>query len=374
VELQLTDEQQMLAETVNRLLGKNYDPNTRLRLLNHDQLGWSREMWKHYADLGLLGLTFDQQYGGAGMGITELSVVMEAFGRGLVLEPFVATVVLGGALVMAAGTPEQKQGILPDVAAGNTLLAFASSEIGSRWSLTDVATTATPAGKRWRLDGEKVAVLGGDIADRLVVSAMTPDGVVGLFVVDGTDVARDSYRMQDGLGGADVLLSGSPAVALGDPADALGHIESVLDIATAALCAEAVGAMEKMVWLTVDYLKTRIQFGQPIGAFQALQFRAADMYVAYEQARSMAMLARLALADDDVIERRRAISAAKVQIDISSRKVGQEAIQLHGGIGMTMEHPVGHYLKRTAVIAKTFADQDALLEIVGAGQGLVKPA
>jgi alkylation response protein AidB-like acyl-CoA dehydrogenase len=374
VELELTDEQRMLGETVNRLLDKRYDPNTRLQMLRHDQLGWSREMWGQYAELGLLGLTFDQRYGGAGMGIGELSVVMEAFGRALVLEPFVATVVLGGMLVMAAGTPEQKQDILPDVAAGNTLLAFASSEIASRWSLTDLATTATSAGNRWRLDGEKVAVLGGDIADRLVVSAMTPDRVVGLFLVDGTDVARDSYRMQDGLGGADVLLSGTPAVALGDPANALGHIESVLDIATAALCAEAVGAMERMVWLTIDYLKTRIQFGQPIGAFQALQFRAADMYVAYEQARSMAMLARLALADDDVIERHRAVSAAKVQIDMSSRKVGQEAIQLHGGIGMTMEHPVGHYLKRTAVITKTFADKDTLLEVVGSGQGLIKPS
>jgi alkylation response protein AidB-like acyl-CoA dehydrogenase len=374
VELEPTDEQRMLAETVNRLLEKNYDPNTRLRLLSHDQLGWSREMWKQYAELGLLGLTFAERYGGAGMGIGELSVVMEAFGRALVLEPFVATVVLGGALVVAAGTPEQNQEILPDVAAGNTLLAFASSENASRWSLTDVATTATPAGKRWLLDGEKIAVLGGDVADRLVVSAMTPAGVVGLFLVDGTDVARDSYHMQDGLGGADVLLRGTSAVALGDPADALGHIESVLDIATAALCAEAVGAMERMVWLTVDYLKTRIQFGQPIGAFQALQFRAADMYVAYEQARSMSMLARLAVADDDVIERHRAVSAAKVQIDISSRKVGQEAIQLHGGIGMSMEHPVGHYLKRTAVIAKTFADRITLLEVVGAGQGLIKPS
>lgn len=375
MELELTGEQRLLAETANGLLARHYGPAARLHLLEHDQLGWSREMWKRYAELGLLSLTFDEQYGGAGMGVGELCVVMEAFGRALVLEPFIATVVLGGALVAGAGTPEQKQEILPAVAAGDMLLAFGSSEMHSRWSLTDVSTTATPAGDRWRLDGEKTAVLGGDVADRLVISAMTPAGELGLFLVDATDVVRDCYRMQDGLGGADVLLSATSAVALGSgPSGALSHIESVLDTATAALCAEAVGAMERMIWLTVDYLKTRIQFGRPIGAFQALQFRAADMYVAFEQAKSMAMLARLAAGEEDVIERRRAVSAAKVQIDMSSRQVGQEAVQLHGGIGVTMEYPVGHYLKRTAVIARTFADQYTLLERVGAGEGLVRPS
>ncbi len=145
----------------------------------------------------------------------------------------------------------------------------------------------------------------------------------------------------------------------------------MLDIATAALCAEAVGAMERMLWLTVDYLKTRVQFGQPISVFQTLQHRAADMYVSLEQARSMALFARLALADDDVEQRRKAVRAAKIQIDLAARHVGQEAVQLHGGIGMTMEYPVGHYLKRTSVIARTFADADLLIELVGAGGGLI---
>ena len=375
MELDLTDEQKMLTDAVKSLLEKRYDANTRLELLEKDELGWSRDMWKQYAELGLLGLTFDEQYGGAGMGVDELYVVMEAFGRALVLEPFVATVVLGGALVAAAGTPEQKQAILPGVAGGETLLAFASSEAGSRWSITDIATTATPGdGDAWTLNGAKTAVLGGDVADQVIVTATTPDGTLGLFLVpaDATGFQRATYRLQDGLGGADLLFVDTPATALGSPADALGHIGSVLDIATAGLCAEAVGAMEKMLWLTVDYLKTRVQFGQPISVFQALQFRAADMYVSYEQAKSMAMLARLSLADDDVVERHRSVSAAKVQIDLSARHVGQEAIQLHGGIGMTMEYPVGHYVKRTAVIAKTFADQDTLLETVGAGGGIVR--
>ena len=372
MDLDLTAEQKLLAETVGGLLEKKYDANTRLELLRSDD-GWSREMWRQYAELGLLGLTFDEQYGGAGMGVDELSVVLEAFGRALVLEPFLATVVLGGGLVAAAGTPEQKAGLLPAVAAGETLLAFAATEPGSRWSLTDIATTATPDGDGWTLSGEKIAVLGGDSADRVVVTARTPDDTVGLFLVDATGpgVRRDAYAMQDGLRGADVLLTDAPASALGDPAEALAAIESVLDVATAGLCAEAVGAMDRMLWLTVDYLKTRVQFGQPIAVFQTLQHRAADMYVSLEQARSMAHLARLALADDDVQQRRTMVRAAKIQVDVAARHVGQEAVQLHGGIGMTIEYPVGHYLKRTSVIARTFADVDALTELVGAAGGLV---
>ncbi|MDT4923306.1 MAG: hypothetical protein QOG01_1019 [Pseudonocardiales bacterium] len=372
MDLDLTDEQRMLAETVGDLLEKRYDPNARLALLSSED-GWSRDMWRQYADLGLLGLTVEEQYGGAGMGAGELAVVMEGFGRALVLEPFVATVVLGGALVAAAGSPDQKAALLPGVADGSTLLAFAYAEAASRWSLTDIACAATPAGDGWTIAGEKIAVLGGDCADHLVVSARTPDGDVGLFVVDATSsaVRRDGYAMQDGLRGADVLFSDAPAAALGAPADALAHIESVLDVATAALCAEAVGAMERMLWLTVDYLKTRVQFGQPIAVFQALQHRAANMYVSLEQARSMALVARLALTDDDVEQRRQAVRAAKIQIDTSARHIAQEAIQLHGGIGMTMEYPVGHYMKRTTVIAKTFADTDLLIEQLGSGGGIL---
>jgi alkylation response protein AidB-like acyl-CoA dehydrogenase len=372
MDLDLTDEQKMLADTVNGLLDKRYDPNVRLGLLSSED-GWSRDLWRQYAELGLLGLTFDEQYGGAGMGVDELSVVMEAFGRALILEPFLATVVLGGSLVAAAGTPEQKAALLPGVAAGETLLAFGYTEPGSRWSLTQIETTATPTGDGWTLSGQKIAVLGGDSADQLLVTARTPDGPIGLFLVDAgaAGVTRDRYAMQDGRRGADLLFADAPAAQLGSPAEALDAVESVLDVATAALCAEAVGAMERMLWLTVDYLKTRVQFGQPIAVFQALQHRAADMYVSLEQARSMALFARLALADDDVEQRRKAVRAAKIQIDLAARHVGQEAVQLHGGIGMTMEYPVGHYLKRTTVIAKTFADADLLTELVGAGGGLI---
>jgi alkylation response protein AidB-like acyl-CoA dehydrogenase len=369
MDFDLTDEQRMLADTVNGLLDKRYDANTRLKLID-SELGWSRELWSQYAELGLLGLTFDEQYGGAGMGAGELAIVMESFGRSLVLEPYFATVALGGALVAEAGTPEQKSEILPKVAAGELLLAFAYTEPNSRWSFTDLTTTASRSGDRWTLSGEKIAVLGGDSADQLVVSARTDDGV-GLFLVSATDARRASYAMQDGMRGADILLADAPATLLGTGTDAITAIESVVDTATTALCAEAVGAMNRMLWMTVDYLKTRVQFGQPIAVFQALQFRAADMYVSLEQARSMALLARLSLSGDDPVERRRSVRAAKIQIDTAARHISQEAIQLHGGIGMTMEYPVGHYAKRTAVIAKTFADVDHLIERVGAEGGLV---
>jgi alkylation response protein AidB-like acyl-CoA dehydrogenase len=298
--------------------------------------------------------------------------VMESFGRSLVLEPFFATVVLGGALVATAGTPEQQATILPKVAAGELLLAFAYTEPGSRWSLTDLKTTATQSDDRWTLTGEKIAVLGADSAEQLIVSAQTSAGV-GLFLVSASNAQVSAYAMQDGLRGGDVLLANAPAELLGASTDALELIEAVLDTATAALCAEAVGAMNRMLWMTVDYLKTRVQFGQPIAVFQALQFRAADMYVSLEQARSMALLARLALDGDDPVERRRMVRAAKIQIDLAARHVGQEAVQLHGGIGMTMEYPVAHYMKRTTVIAKTFADTATLTAEVGADGGLIRP-
>ncbi len=374
MDLDPTDEQQALAEALGGLLEKRYEPRTRLDLLDSER-GWSEPLWRQYADMGLLGLTFEEQYGGAGMGTAELATVMEQFGRALVLEPFVAGVVLGGQLVVAAGTPEQKAEILPAVAAGELLLAFAWAEPAARWSRSAITTTAAESDGEWTVTGEKSGVLGGDSADRLVVSALLPAGGIGLFLVDAAAVSRSAHAQQDGLRAADVRLASAPAVPLGTPGtDALATIEQVVDVATAMLCSEAVGAIDRMLWLTVDYLKTRVQFGTPIAVFQALQFRASDMHVSLEQARSMALMAQLALTGDDPAERRRAVRAAKLQVDLSARHVGQEAIQLHGGIGMTMEYPVGHYVKRTTVIAKTFDDTDGLLVAVGEGAGLIPSA
>ena len=373
MDLDPTDEQKALAEALGDLLDKRYEPRTRLELLDSER-GWSEALWKQYADMGLLGLTFDEEVGGAGMGTAELATVAEQFGRALVLEPFLASVVLGGGLVAAAGTAEQRREVLPGVAAGETQLAYAWAEPGRRYADDATGTTATRAGDAWTLTGRKVDVLGGDSADRFVVSAVLPDGGLGLFLVDAADVRRTGHAQQDGLRAADVQLDSATAVPLGEPgADTRAAVDEVVDVATAMLCAEAVGAIDRMLWLTVDYLKTRVQFGTPISAFQALQFRAADMYVSLEQARSMALMARIALGGDPA-ERRRAVRAAKLQVDLAARHVGQEAIQLHGGIGMTMEYPVGHFVKRTTVIAKTFDDTDGLTRTVGEGAGLVASA
>ncbi|TAM89774.1 MAG: acyl-CoA dehydrogenase [Jatrophihabitans sp.] len=366
MDLDLTPEQRLLAETLDDLLDKRYPPNERLALLRSDD-GWSRAMWEQYAALGLLGLPFAEEHGGAGMGAAELLVVAESFGKALVLEPYLPTVVLGGSLVAAAGTQAQQAQVLPRVADGSLLLAFAYAEPSSRWALAASGTRYANG----RISGAKVTVIGGDRAHRLVVTAADPSGTTGLYLVDAQGVRRDGYAMQDGLRGADVVFDDAPAEPLGSGGDALPVVRRVLDLATAYLCAEAVGAMERMLAMTVEYLKTRVQFGHPIAVFQALQHRAADMYVSVEQSRSMALLARLALApeqDDDA--RHLAIRAAKVQIDLASRHVSQEAIQLHGGIGMTMEYPVGHYAKRVAVIAKTFADTDLLVTELGAAGGL----
>jgi alkylation response protein AidB-like acyl-CoA dehydrogenase len=373
VDLELTAEQRLLAETINDVLTKRYRPSDRLDLLQSDQ-GWSREMWRCYADLGLLGLTFEERYGGAGMGIAELSVVTESFGRALVLEPYLSTVILGGGLIAAVGSPELKASVLPRVAAGEMLLAFAHTELDTRWSLTDIQTSAAPDGGGWRISGQKISVLGGDSADAVIVTGRTPGGPIGLFLISGSAVRRNVYQMQDGLRGADLLFEDAPAAKLGPPSGALSAVESVLDVATAALCAEAVGVMESALWMTVDYLKSRKQFGRPLADLQALQHRAADMYVSLEQARSMALLARLAVEIDDMRRRRTAIQAAKIHIDLAGRHITQQAVQLHGAIGLTMEYPVGHYFRRMSVITKTFADVDTLVESVGSAGGLISVA
>jgi alkylation response protein AidB-like acyl-CoA dehydrogenase len=392
VELELTDEQRLLGETIDGLLGKRYDASTRLALLSSPR-GWSRDLWRQYAELGLLGLTVPEEYGGAGMGIAELAVVMESFGRALVLEPFLSTVVFGAGLIAAAGSAGQRDELLPKIAAGDALVAFAYAERGSRWSLSDIKCYAEPDGDAVRLHGEKISVLGGDSANYLIVTARTTDGQVGLFLAEAaaSGITAERYAMQDGLRGADIVFDGATAVPLGPAETALATVESVFDVALAALCAEAVGAMDRMLWLTVDYLKARVQFGQPISSFQVLQHRAADMYVSLDQARSSALVARLAVAEGDAeargdagetvgagdtggtadaARRRRTVRAAKLVVDTAARHVGQEAIQLHGGIGMTMEYQVGHYFRRTSVIARTIADADLLTEQVGAAGGL----
>ena len=381
MDFDLNDEQRLLKDSVERLLQDHYDFETRKTYLAAPE-GFSRDMWGRYAELGLLGLPFEERFGGFGGGPVETMIVAEAFGRALAVEPFLATIVLGGGLLRHGGSDEQRATLLPQIADGSLLLAFAHSERQSRYHLSDVGTTARRDGSGFVLDGAKTLVLHGDAAGKLLVSARLSgdrreaDGV-GLFLVDGNaqGVSRRGYQTIDGQRAAEVNFEnvrGGAEAAVGEPGRAFGLIRRVVDEAIAALCAEAVGAMAAMHELTVDYLKTRRQFGVPIGSFQVLQHRAVDMLIATEQARSMAMLATMMVAEKNEAERHKTIAAAKVQVGRSGRLVGQQAVQLHGGIGMTMEYKVGHYFKRVTAIDTMFGDADHHLAEVGRAGGLVE--
>jgi alkylation response protein AidB-like acyl-CoA dehydrogenase len=309
-------------------------------------------------------------------------IVSEAFGRALTLEPFISTVLLAGGCLRLAGTPEQRALLIPQIADGSKLLAFAHVERHARYDLSDVATNARRNGRDggWTLEGAKNYVLHGDTAEKLIVSARVSGDQrgrsgLGLFLVDSgaTGVSTRGYVMQDGIRGADVTFANVhvPAdAALAAPGDALPVIERVVDSAIAALCAEAVGAMTRAHEITVDYLKIRKQFGVAIGTFQALQHRAVDMLVMIEQARSLAMYATMMVEHGDATERSQALSAAKSYIGRAGRFVGEQAIQLHGGIGVTEECAVGHYYRRLTMIDILFGDSAHHLAAVAARGGL----
>ena len=365
MDFELTDEQRLLRESVDRLLADHYDFAKRRGYLAEPE-GWSTALWSRYAEQGLLGLPFAEEYGGFGGGPIEIMLVMEALGRVLALEPYLSTVVLGGTALRLAGSAEQKSAILPQIAEGSMTLAFAHGERQARYDLTDVLTTAKATPHGWLLDGAKSVVLHGDRADRLIVGARLsgerddPDGI-GLFLVDGqaNGVARRSYPMRDGTRAAEIALSGVEVGrddALGEPGNALPIIERVVETGIAATSAEAVGAMEAMHNMTLEYLKTRQQFGKPIGQNQVLQHRSAEMLIALEQGRSMAMLAAMTVDEPDPTERARNIAMAKVGVGQGSRFVAQNAVQLHGGIGMTEEYAIGHYFRRCMVIEHMFGD------------------
>jgi pimeloyl-CoA dehydrogenase small subunit len=365
MDFEFTEEQRLLRDSVERLLTDRYGFDKRRSYLAETE-GWSRELWAQYAELGLLGLPFPEDYGGFGGGPIEVMLVMEAFGRVLALEPYLATVVLGGTALRLAGSEGQKSAILPQIGEGKLILAFAHGERQARYDLTDVLTTAKPKGGGWVLDGAKSVVLHGDSAQRLIVSARTagerddPDGIT-LFIVDAAanGVARRGYPMRDGTRAAEISLSG---VEVGEE-DVLGEvgagfpvIERVVEAGIAATAAEAVGAMETMQAMTLEYLKTRTQFGRPIGQNQVLQHRATEMLMELERGRSMAMLAAMMVEEPDAADRAHNIAMVKVGVGQASKFVSQNAIQLHGGIGMTEEYAVGHYFRRCMVIEHTFGD------------------
>ncbi len=377
MDFDLSDDQRLLKESVDRLIADQYKFEQRKKYLTEPK-GWSDAVYAQLAELGLLGLTFEETLGGFGGGPVETMIVMEAFGRGLVLEPFFPTVILGGGLLRRAGSPGLLGGLAPAITAGKLKLAFAHIERHSRYDLGDVATTARKEGGAWLLNGAKSVVLHGDTADKIFVTARTSgaqrdrDGV-GLFLIDANapGVSRRGYFNQDRLRAAEITLSNvrvSGDGVLGE--SMLPTIEHVIDEAIAALCAEAVGAMQVMHDTTLDYMKTRKQFGRTIGSFQVLQHRSVDMLVALEQARSMAMFAAVMAAEENPIERKRAIAAAKAQIGRSGHLIGEEAVQIHGGIGMTNEYSVGHSFKRMTMIGQMYGDADAHLAVLASLGGL----
>jgi pimeloyl-CoA dehydrogenase small subunit len=373
-----SDDQRLLVESVSRMLRDTYDFTRRKSYMALPE-GYSPAVWDQFAELGLLGLPFAEEYGGFGGGAQEVMLVMQAFGRALVLEPYFPTVVLGGTVVNLAGSAAQKQAILPAIAEGGLKLAFAHSERQARYDLTDVVTAAKRSGGGWVLDGSKTVVSHGEAADKLVVSARTggerydEDGIT-LFLVDAgaSGVARRGYVSRDDTRAADISLSNvsvPDADVLGEVGGGLPVLRRVIEAGIAATAGETVGAMEAMNEMTLEYAKTRVQFGQPIGSYQVVQHRLADMFMAQEQGRSMAMLATMSIDNPDDAARSRDIALAKVGVGQAGRYVSQSAVQVHGGIGMTEEYAVGHYFRRCMVIERLFGDPAYYLAKLAEGVG-----
>ena len=368
-----TDEQRQLRDTLQRYIAKQYTFEAR-RKLAQTEAGFSREHWQAFADLGLLALTLPEAHGGLGGNAIDTMVAMEALAPALVLEPYLATAVICGGLIADAGSDAQKDALLSALGAGELLSAFAHYEPGTRYELNHVATTAKVDGDGYILNGAKTVVSAGDQADRLIVSARTAGGIrdntgISLFVVDraASGIGVHGYPTQDGTRAAGITLTGVRVGAdarLGGAGNALPLIEHAIDRGIAALCGEAVGLMAALNAATLEYLKTREQFGGPIGRFQALQHRMVDMFIAAEEARSMAILASVGVQSADPAERRRTVSMAKARIGQSSRFVGQQAVQLHGGMGVTDDLVVSHWFKRLTTIDLLFGDADHHLGLV----------
>jgi pimeloyl-CoA dehydrogenase small subunit len=383
MDFEFSDEQRLLKDSVDRLLGSAYDDLGLRKRTQAEPHGYSESLWAKYAELGLLALPFSEADGGFSAGPVETMIVMEAIGKGLALEPFLATVILGGNLIRLGGTEAQRAELIPHIADGSLRLAFAHVERQARYDLNDVGTFAKKTANGYTLEGDKSVVIHGDSAGKLIVSARTSGNRrdahgITLFLVDANTpgISRRGFPTQDGQRGAAISFGSVevPADAvLGEVDNAGPLIERVADIAIAALCAEAVGAMAALHALTLEYLKTRKQFGVPIGSFQALQHRAVDMFTALEQARSMEYFAAM-MAEADTRDRRAAISAAKVQVNNSAKFIGQQAVQLHGGIGVTMEYRAGHYFKRLTMIETLFGDTEYHLRRIDSAGGLLEAA
>lgn len=367
MDFNFSDEQQLLADTVQRFVREHYSFEKRREILDSND-GWSREMWNEIAGLGLTAINVPEEHGGLGGGAVETMLVMNALGAGLVLEPYFSAAVLTPALLTQLDDAKANAALLPQVASGERIIVVAHQEPHTRGELNHVATRAEKSGDGYVLDGHKSVIAHGGAADEFLVTARTAGKTgdtegVSVFRVEAhaPGVTVNAYRTIDGQRAADITLKGvkvKAAALVGAEGKAFAALEGAHHAALSALCAEAVGIMKAINAATLDYTKNRKQFGQPIARFQVLQHRMADMFLHSEQALSMSYLAALNCNEPDVTERRRALSAAKVVIGQAGRFVGQQAIQLHGGMGMTDELMVSHHFKRLTAIDLTLGDAD----------------
>jgi len=366
MDLSPSDEQRLLTEAASRFIAGRYSFEQRRAILPSSD-GFSREIWRELADLGWLGLPFAEEFGGLGAGAVEIGIVMEAIGRALIVEPYLSTIVLSGGLISALATPEQKSALLPKIAVGRELVALAHAEPQARFVLEDVATMATQVGDGWHLSGRKDVVIGAPSADRLLVSARVTGGQrdakgIGVFLVPkrARGLAAKDFPTLDGGRASNLELDEVKVednALLGQSIDALPAISQATDRAIAAVCAEAIGCMEVLLETTIAYTKTRVQFGAPLAANQVLRHRMVDMAVKIEEAKASSLKCTLSM-DADPVSRARAASSAKAKVGRCGRYVAEQAVQLHGGMGVTEELNVNAYFKRLLAIEVLFGSPD----------------
>ena len=366
MDFSLSEEQQLLKDSITQFVDKDYLFDVRQKNIK-SELGYSSDFWKTFADLGWLGMPFSESDGGYDGGPIDLMVIMESLGRGLVVEPYIPNVVLAGGLISRLGNEEQKTNFLPKIISGEIQMSLAFAEPQSRFNLSDVITTAKKDGENYILDGYKAVVMNGPSSDTLIVVARTSgtqleEKGLSLFLIDPSakGVSLRNYSNVDGSKASEVTLEGvevSTSSLLGDEGNIYSVLEEVIDLATLAISAEAVGIMEKMNEITLEYTKTREQFGETLSSFQALQHRMVDTFMAYEQTKSLLLMCAAKLTDkaDDATK---AVSALKYQVGIAAKQVGEESVQLHGGMGVTDETNIGHFFKRLTTIRAIFGNTD----------------
>lgn len=370
MDFSLTEEQSMLQDSVAKFIDNDYDFEKRQAIAESDK-GYSEEFWQMFADLGWTSVPFSEEDGGFGGGPLEIMLMMEQFGRGLVVEPYLANIVLAGGVLRRLATTGQKEQWLNSIIDGSKQTAFAFTEAQARYSLSDVLTTAKADGDNYVINGHKAVVMNGGRADFLIVAARTGGGQtdedgISLFIVDADSagISRAGYQTVDAHQGAEIRFENVQVPAaniLGEVGKGYATIDAVIDEATLASCAEAVGIMQALLKRTVEYSKSRVQFGVPISSFQALQHRMVDMLMGCEQSKSLLLWATMVNCDSSA-EAKKAISAIKYQIGTTGRKVGQEAVQIHGGMGVSWELDVAHYFKRLTAIEIMFGNADYQLD------------